>query len=282
MMQDIIIAIPSYSRTDFLATWRTVKQISRRYRSVTRLYVESDQISDYKRCLKSSGVDSVSVVDASRADKPREWGSIMDLIIDECCEECNNLVIMDDDLKLEERIELVTRPTLSKPVDDPSFNKMMNHLRIATTDKYPLTSIQYRQFCHGKTEQYNYNQRVSMVWSLRSRFFVDNSEYRFYRASHLDFMNDYYFFLKLLVDGHQNRCVNLFVKGDIPNASGGISERREDRENFNNAVREFAAMFPDYVTIKEKKNKGSWEDGMLGVIIRAKKAYDDGQNKKAP
>lgn len=274
-----IIAIPSYGRATNIASgsrFCTARWISRSYWPCVRYYVEPEQVSQYRAALSGKGA---TLMTASRADVPKKWGSIMDLIIDECCAACDHLVIMDDDLAMAVRPNLPSKPTSFEPMTEEWFDVMMDELRNLTTAQVPLTSTQYRQFCQGKSAQYQHNQRVSMIWSLNAKFFRTNTQFRFYRGSELDFMSDYYFFLNLLVHGHQNVCVNRFTKDDVPNANGGEKEKRK-QEVFNAAVKRFAAMFPQYVTVRVKVGKGNWADGMMGVTIAAAKAYKDGCKRR--
>lgn len=198
----------------------------------------------------------------------------MDLIIDECTQECEHLIIMDDDLALAVRPNLPTEPTMFTPMTEPYFNSMVRELCSLLSPVTPLVSTQYRQFCQGKYDRYQHNQRISMIWAMDAKFFRKNKEFRFYNGSNLDFMSDYHFFLNLLLHGYPNLCINKYTKDDQPNREGGESAKRK-LPIFNKAVRQFAAMYPSYVKVRTKQDKGHWADGMLGVTIQAAKAYRD-------
>ena len=113
-----------------------------------------------------------------------------------------------------------------------------------------------------------------MIWAMDVRFFRNNPQFRFYRESKLDFVTDYYFFLKLLTYGHKNRVINKYVKDDKPNAKGGEQSKRT-MEIFNRSVRKLEGMFPNVVSTYKKEGKNNWEDGFLGMRIQAAKAYKE-------
>lgn len=269
------IAVPSYGRARVKGKGCTRLWISPEAWKNTTYYVEPEEREEYESFLQETGAE---IANAGEADFPKHWGSIMDLIIDRECQRCDHLIIMDDDLKLDVRPDLPSKPTSFVPMTPEYFDEMIRELRSITTEKCPLTSAQYRQFCQGKTKQHEHNQRISMIWSLHAPFFRDHPEYRFYRPSKLDFMSDYYFFIKLLVDGYPNVCINKYVKDDRPNAPGGESSKRS-MDVFNRAARQLAGMFPEIVTTRVKTGKNAWQDGMLGVIIAVRKTKAVQQGK---
>lgn len=266
-----LIAIPSYNRAQFFKKTRfcTANWISPEYWKQTTYYVEDHQVGDYLTVMRGTGG---KIRNASNAPIQGQWSSIMDYIVDTLCNECDHLVIMDDDLALARRPNLPLEPTRFEELTPSMFNSMIDALRFCTTEKRPLTSVQYRQFCQGKTANFQFNQRISMIWSLNAKFFRNNPDFRFYRGSGLTFMADYHFFMNLLVHGYENLCINGYTKDDRPNAPGGIQANAR-KQLFNDNVKRFAAMYPAYVTTRVKEGKGNWEDGMLGVTIRAAKAF---------
>lgn len=277
---DVRICIPSYGRVDSIAKKSdkcTLTHISKKWLSRTKLYVEPEEMQEYKKACTGKGVE---ICDASRAETPKMWGSIMDYIMDSNISDgCDILVIMDDDLKLAVRPNLPEEPTIFTPMTPAYFEEMMQQFIQLTTKETPLVSAQYRQFCQGKINTLQHNQRISMIWSMNCNFFHNHPQFRFHKHSKLRFMDDYYFFLKLLTNGWPNICINKFVKDDKPNAPGGMYNKRK-KGLFNTAVNQFADMFPDWVTVYEKTGKSSWEDGMLGVKIRAAQAYKHGSSKR--
>jgi len=270
---EVTIAIPSYGRAFNTSRFCTFRHISTKHQSNTVVYVEPEEKTLYRR-----NYSGFSYALASNADKPKSWGSIMDLIIDQEALSCETLIIMDDDLALAVRPELPEHPTKFIEMDERWFNKMIDDLCEHTSPECPLVSGQYRQFSQGKKELLQHNQRISMIWALNSEFFVDHPEFRFYRPCQLPFMTDYYFFLALLKEGHPNLCLNSYTKDDKPNAEGGESSKRTV-ENMNYSARKLAEMFPGYVHVYEKKGKGNWRDGMPGVRIMASKLYKDSIKK---
>lgn len=269
MKLDFILAVPSYGRHQAIAAksrFCTANYI-REVQNQTVYYVEREQLKEYKHVLPNVSIE------VPRPDRPKMWGSIMDSIIDENVKRARHLIIMDDDLALAVRPKLRTKPTFFTPMTSSRFAMMLEELVELTTSNTPLTSAQYRQFCQGKTARYQHNQRISMIWCLNCKFFKDNPQYRFYRPSKLDFMTDYYFFLKLLVDGHRNLCINRYTKDDKPNAPGGEQAKRT-MEKLNTSATNLAKMFPEFVKTYVKQGKGSWKDGMLGVRIHASRAFN--------
>lgn len=278
------IAVPSYGRADNIVRRKnsTSVHITPRYWPLTTYYVEPEEVETYRQALQTltnRGGDKATLVTADRADVPKKWGSIMDLIIDEGVEQCDRLMIMDDDLKLAVRPSLPEEPTVFAPMTDKDFDRMVEELCKVCTSETPLVSTQYRQFCHCAPDHFSYNGRISMIWMLHSKFFKDHPEFRFYRQSRLDFMSDYYFYVNLLQAGYRNVCVNRYTKDDKPNAPGGEKEKRTI-EVFNRAVKQFASFFPRYVRVREKKGKNNWQDGMLGVSILGAKAYQEGTYRR--
>lgn len=275
-MKDILIAIPSCGRHENITTdskYCTSHYISGVQWEDVVYYVEPEEYDAYRKVLPKL----CKIRIAAQAEYPKKWGSIMDLIIDDCSKQCKTLVLMDDDLRLSMRPNLPEQPTYFEFCTGNKFPTMLKELN-KFVGEYVLTSGQYRHFCQGKTETHAYNQRISMVWCLNAKFFAQHGEFRFYRESKLDFMTDYYFFLSLLVAGYPNIVLNKYTKDDKPNAPGGEQSKRTHKV-FNEAVKKFASLFPDFVQVYEKKNKVYWEDGSLGVRIMASKAYKQGSKK---
>jgi hypothetical protein len=275
-----IIAIPSYGRYERMFTHRsTIKHISPTYLSSTILYVEKEELEMYRKALDDNGYEMVELRTTERAETGHRWGAIMDLIIDECSNQCEHLVLMDDDLKLAHRPELPKNTIVDMDFD--TFDTMIEDLWWFTSMENPLTTVQYRQFCNmpSKLLPFCKNQRVSMIWSLEAEFFRNHTEYRFYRESKLQFMGDYYFFMKLLRDGYENIIINKYTKDDVPNVAGGEKEKRT-KEIFNYSVMKFARMFPGFVDVYVKEGKTSWGDGYYGVVIKANQIAKYGQRNK--
>jgi hypothetical protein len=272
-MLDYMIAIPSYARAGSIANGNRfcaanyIKSVAEQ----TTYYIEPEEVLDYRKVLPKG----CKIKGADRADKVRCWASIMDLIIDENIDKCKTLIIMDDDLALAYRPDLPDNPTYFEDMSNKLFEQMIVDLCEATT-QVPLASAQYRQFSQGKIAPTQSNQRISMIWALDSKFFRLHQQYRFYRDSGLEFMNDYYFFMKLLVDGHPNLVLNHYTKDDKANAPGGIQSKRTT-ELLNRSAKQLQEMFPRYVSTYVKQGKGSWEDGVLGVRLLAAKAFKESQ-----
>lgn len=269
-----IIAIPSYGRAGNRTRFNTLLYMSDKAKRSTRLYVEKEELSAYTGAVSSL----ITLQSAHRADKPKMWGSIMDLMMDDCLSLCDNLVLMDDDLALAVRPDLPKRPTYYEEMTGETFDEMLEDLYEITTPECPLTSAQYRQFCQGKTSQYQDNQRISMIWSMNSQFFLDHPEFRFYRSCGLSFMTDYYFFLSLLAKGHSNRCINKYTKDDKPNAEGGESTKRT-KVLMKQSALALEKGFPGFAKAYEKKSKNNWEDGMYGVRLQASRLFKWAQTK---
>lgn len=277
----VIIAVPSYQRADNinLSVAKRPKFCTASYivgsglESRTTYFVEAEEADSYREALPST----VGLCrKAGNAAKPKIWGSIMDYIVDFACftEDVETLIIMDDDLALAERPNLPDEPTKFVDLSPEGFYRMVVELRSITDINTPLTSVQYRQFCQGKKDQYQHNQRISMIWSMDCEFFRRNPQYRFYEHSKLESMTDYYFFMKLLSDGIPNKVINRYTKDDKANAPGGISHHRT-MARLNRAAKKLAKMFPDHVYTYVKEGKGAWADGTLGVRIQAHKCHKD-------
>ena len=268
--QKVMISIPSCARYQNIGNriYCTANSISKKMWKHTTYYVERDEARDYRRSLSQGTVQMLGSV-----EYPRQWGSIIDFIIDQGCERCDTLIIMDDDLRIDHRPSLPEGPTAFEKLSDQLFDNMIDELCDITTYETPLTSVQYRQFCMKKIKQYQHNQRISMIWSLNTKFFREHPEHRVYRSSRLELLNDYYFFMNLLVSGHPNMVINRFTKDDKPNAPGGLAKR--DPGVFNAAARQLSEMFPKYIKVYDKGDKTSWKDGFLGVKMLAHKAYKE-------
>ena len=272
-----IIAIPSYGRQHYLTSDRsqnTSSYIPPSLAKDTYYYVEDDQAADYEEPLKQLGFKSRS---AARGARVGDWGSIMDLIIEECLPDCHHLIIMDDDLRLEKREDLEGKSGISvhaHHMSQEEFGDFVEDMKEHCTPELPLLSGQYRAFCQGKRSEWSDCGRVSMVWCLNCAFFRKYREFRFTAGcpETLIFMQDYWFFMRLLQCGVPNRSLNSYLKHDTPNADGGISRNRV-KKKFNTSVKQFASLFPEHVKTYEKIGKGSWGDGFLGVRMAAVSCY---------
>lgn len=272
---DYVIGIPSFNRAEMKERFCTHSYLGEVADEVL-YWVEPQEVEKYHDFNKKNFNGQASVISCQGLDRlngSRVWGAIMDDIIDNCCKLAPKVVIMDDDLSLTIRPKLPAQPTYFEPMTPKLFPGMLNELCKLATAKCPLVSTQYRQFCQAKKAKYQHNQRISMIWVLDSHFFNKHQEFRFYKESRLQFMTDYYFFMKLLRYGHPNLCVNRYTKDDKPNAPGGERDKRK-ASLFNKAVTKFAAYFPDHVKTYVKEGKGSWENGMLGVRIQASRAFN--------
>src|SRR3990172_444522 len=274
MNNNLIIAIPSYQRYASIGKKRcTFDHIPPSLYRNTVFYVEEEELAEYRKMLP----EQVTVKSCSIADAHKKWGSIMDLILDECSQS-EHLIIMDDDLTLFHRSKLKTTPSLNTKLTHKMFERMVQDLSGITNYETPLTSIQYRQWCHTKSSPTEMNTRISMIWSLNSEFLRKNPQFRFYRSCKLDFMTDYYFFLSLLRAGIPNKVLNQYTKNDVPNARGGESSKRTLRM-LNGAAKKLAGMFHGYVATYTKFGKNNWQDGMLGVRLQTNKLYQATQCK---
>lgn len=276
---NVIIAIPSYGRAQrMMKVLSTIRFISPTYYASLIYYVEKEEEAEYRSTLASVS-PLIRVRTTERAEVPKRWGAIMDLIIDECSQECDVLYLMDDDLKLAYRPELPKNTIVE--MSHEKFDEMIENVAALLSEDTPLTAPQYRQFCNTppKVKPLYENGRISMIWCLDAKFFREHPEYRFYRESKLPFMADYYFFLKLLVNGYRNVCDNRYLKDDIPNAPGGEQSKRKI-EILNESAVALQKMFPQFVTAYVKVGKQFWEDGALGVKIEARKAYEYGRAQR--
>lgn len=277
-MEQFVIAIPSYGRAHKIGTQQTTFQwIPRDMHPRVIYFVEPEELAEYRTALDNNGAQLIALRSTESVVPRHSWGAIMDHIIDTLCPEYERVIIMDDDLKLAYRPDLQNKPSHMEPMTNEVFNNTIDDLCYVTHGEYPFTSIQYRQFCQTKREPKEYNQRMSMIWSLNGPFFAEHS-YRFYRHSRLAFMGDYYFFMSLLQDGIPNMVLNRYTKEDVPNAAGGEQSKRNPSD-FNKAVAQLVKMFPGYATPYVKQNKGAWEDGYWGIRIKAKQLYDDSKRK---
>lgn len=275
-MKNVLIAIPSYGRAErMLSIKSTIYFVSPTHYANTIYYVEKEEEESYRKALASVS-PLIRVRTTERAEVQKTWGSIMDLIIDECSQECDVLYLMDDDLKLAYRPDLPKNTIVE--MSHEKFDEMIENVANLIDERHPLTAPQYRQFCNTppKVEPLYENGRISMIWCLDAKFFRDHPEYRFYRESRLAFMSDYYFFLKLLVNGYENVCDNRYLKDDIPNAPGGEQSKRK-LEILNASAVALQKMFPEFVTAYVKTGKTFWVDGALGVKIEARKAAEYGK-----
>ena len=276
--EDMQICIPSYKRYENISSPRsnsvTIKNLPRFMLPVTSLYVDKSEMDMYFRRIEGPRFGQISLKAAINGI----WGNIMDQIISEATAE--TLIIMDDDLSFGIRRDLEHSPSkIEKDITDEEWMNAFLELA-ALCEDYPLSSFQYRQFCQGKTERHACNQRMSMVWGLNTKFFQERRDT--YNFSKLNYMSDYVFFMDLLNDGIENRCINRITKNDRPNAPGGINDAQpRDLEPFNRDVMAFAAMFPEYVSAYVKNNKSSWEDGHMGVRIQAARCLADALKRKA-
>ena len=141
----------------------------------------------------------------------------------------------------------------------------MFHGALGTTWVFPWGKLPYvenSRICGNKI----YNKKLGDVWSEIDWEGCCGAE-------------DFYVSLQLMTKGFSNKVWYKYVASPSDtNTIGGCSEYR-DVDYHNKSMKNLQSKFPNYVTLKEKKQKsGPWKDmTKLSATISWKKAYQSSQ-----
>jgi hypothetical protein len=187
-----------------------------------------------------------------------------------------NFWIMDDDLSFLQNVPIGDKLKKESLTEKSFFdmitetNKWLSeglvHGAIGTTWNNPLGKYPYIENSRIMTNKFYNGVKLSQVWNEIDWTGCCGAE-------------DFYVNLQLLTKGMSNKVWYKYVVAPSDtNTEGGCSEYR-DIEYHNKSMRDLHSKFPQYVILKEKKQKsGPWKDmTKLSATISWKKAYQSSQ-----
>ena len=184
--------------------------------------------------------------------------------------------IFDDDLSFFQNTPQEDK-LIKKKLSDESFCEMLNetegwlrngllHGAMGTTWNNPLGKYPYIENSRVMTNKFYNGDELSKVWSEIDWEGCCGAE-------------DFYVSLQLMTRGFNNKVWYKYVASPSDtNTVGGCSEYR-DIDYHNKSMKNLQSKFPNYVSLKEKKQKsGPWKDMIkLSATISWKKAYQSSQ-----
>ena len=268
MIDDTVIAIPSYKRADKLCSSKntTLSYINDKLLERTYLFVRNEEYDDYVKVQKKySNLGNLIILPEIRKHIPETRDSIIEWAINVQYE---YLIMIDDD------IQFAYRPYFDNHYMKQThgiFEQMIENLILNCNENVPLTGIVPRQFSNKFTEPIKENWRIIQVFCMHLPTIL-KEKLKFMDAG-IDYMTDYYFTLSLLQRGYKNKVLTQYTRDDIMQSPGGCSEHRTVKNTNISAVR-LHKMFPDIVK-PFIKISGTWKEPRVNVRISWKKAYKE-------
>jgi hypothetical protein len=181
----------------------------------------------------------------------------------------DKIIMLDDDLVFATRIS--PDDWHLRPIEGEELIPVFQLIEDKLCPEYPHAGLGVRQNNHVAERGWKYAAR--MCHTLAYFLPIAAKEARF---DVIDLREDFAFTLQLLLKGHCNAVWNETVANQLTDARGGCSTYRTNEMN-NAEAEKLAAMFPDYVSVREK----DYEAGpRLEVICQWQKAYRDGCSQK--
>tara|TARA_A100001011_G_scaffold384149_1_gene456383 strand:+ start:2782 stop:3600 length:819 start_codon:yes stop_codon:yes gene_type:complete len=203
--------------------------------------------------------------------------TIRDITYEFAVERQSRFWILDDDLKFIRHYETNDGKLKKEPMTEDDFAEVLDrtemwmndgfsHGAFGTTWNNPLGKFPYVENSRIMTNKYYDGKVLSKIWKDIDWNGCCGAE-------------DFYVNLQLLTKGYPNRVWYKYVAAPSDtNTVGGCSEYR-DIDYHNKSMRNLQSKFPNYVSLKEKKQKsGPWKDmTKLSATISWKKAYESSQ-----
>jgi len=187
------------------------------------------------------------------------------------------MVEMDDDIVFSARRD--DEPTKFRPMHASDFDYMFKELEGRLKEGYHMVGIVAREGANRNTEPYLYATRQMRLHAFNADLIKGaNLRWDLLRSPGPE---DFCMLLQLLTRGHENCVVNSYCQNQGgSNTSGGVSEYRT-LDVHADACEHLASLFPSFVTVVEKKTKGSWGGGTRkDVVIQWKKALVWGRSNE--
>jgi len=271
-MRTIAIFINSSHRADKKII--TTEQMPDRWRKFACIVVPHDQVQNY-RTANTFPILAIPKDVPQCLPSQRQW--VMENAKDDF------IFFMDDDLVFHTR-------TLNGKLKRSTPSRMESMLREVTfhltMQNIPIVGISCRMGNNRVPEDHTDITRVTRCYAVNKEVF--NKVGAVFDPIDTFVMEDFHMNLCFLEKGHKNRVLYKYAQSDSgSNAEGGCSLYRTQE------IQKRSALFlkqkhPMFVTVKEKKTKGSWigfkkdKDGFItrtDVIVHWKKAYRFGIRK---
>ncbi len=245
---------------------KTVNQFPDSWKEFTQIVVPHDQYKDYKK-KESFPILRIKSTVPSYLSSQRQW--VMEN------SDADIVWMMDDDLSFMTRnSEMKLKKSTTKQMKQ-MLKAMKLHLK-----EIPIVGISTRLGNNRVEDDYADITRVTRCFAIDRKVFNEVGETM---APFEPFcMQDFHINLCFLKKGHPNRVMYNYAQGDSgSNSKGGCSNYRTS-DVLATVSKWMAKKHRGFVTVKQKKTKGSWEgfekdaDGFVtrtDVIIHWKKAY---------
>lgn len=189
----------------------------------------------------------------------------------------NEVIIMDDDLRFSAREHGMSRDRLVQAMDVQVTDSILT--MFVLLKETALVGFHPRAMGNNAPLHIKHNGRINAIQGINRRLVGP------VKVDYWPILADMVLNLTLLTRGTPNAIIcDLFwdqVGGS--NAPGGCSLHRT-QEQQKEAVFGLKAMFPDFVTVKEKYVKDGWwgpDVPRYDFIIQWKKAYEYGKSRKS-
>jgi len=185
-----------------------------------------------------------------------------------------NIIMCDDDIRLFKRKsqKAFNLRKVSQKETEEFFEKMFE-----LNKKYSLVGVSART---GNNRLFPnkivYATRQYGIYAIDVRIFFKINA----RFDNIDLMEDFDVVLTFLENGYKNAVFANWAWDQVSNSSGGCSIYRNYETQEKAAIR-LKELHPDFVTVVDKKVKGSWKgfENRKDVRIQWKKAYKSSGEK---
>lgn len=185
----------------------------------------------------------------------------------------NRVLIMDDDLRFSARHESGSLVAAKEEEVRDALDEINRELR-----ETPLVGMHPRAMGNNAPLGWLRNKRINAMQGINRDLIGP------LKVDHWPILADMVLNLSLLTRGQENAlyCGLFWDQVGTSNAPGGCSLHRTWQQQ-KDAVLGLKAMFPDFVTVKEKYVKDGWwgpDKARYDFIIQWKKAAEHGKSRK--
>lgn len=273
------IGIPSRKRSNKITNKRGVwKYLDSRYPYSVHLVIRTEEIGEYSKSLSkfpgALDLEINMVKDDYNISQKRNVliGIAKTLLVD-------YLFIIDDDVCFYYRDEKLSSKYTSKHetfLSKDCFNKILYESIKLCSEKFPIVGLPLKQGSFGL--KYMFPKNIPIIRFVCYHVPTLIKENINATTMKTPFMSDRYVHLSLLNRGYSSLSNARYCVGDSGTGKPGGCQETRTVELQSEAAKKLQSLFPDYVSLKVKKD-GHWNEERLDCVISWKKFL---RNSKLP
>lgn len=188
------------------------------------------------------------------------------------------LIMLDDDMTLSKRADLLSLPRILDNVDDTLFMLRLMVRILEKNEDVAMCGPLARAFIHSFGEEFVVNHRI-IQYLCFDLSIIEKEKLRF-ASSKMMYMTDFWMNMKLLTLGYKTVGTSLWLRDDQGLGKPGGCFNDRTTEKMNASAKELKRQFPDFITLRWKENYNTTarstfvgEEKPIQVTANWKKAY---------